>query len=248
MHVYKQGYSVLPALQKFQDNPFIKRQDLIDARREAARSQKVFFEHNIDEEVYSPICQFIANESKQSLNSFQALAENLAEDVVIQRVVDGKDWMAAAHICLPSGWWPEEKIGKPLEDIHKPVPGMRNNHFKLVEAMITSGPFLRYVWSVVFEDRFNFHPSLPKKNFNPILNSKIYVKVEEQITIGFPEVNAALFVLRQNLIQPDDIDYSALYHACANMDDAQRSYKGVTPELIVYLKHMAMLDELSNLV
>lgn len=244
MHVYKQGYSVLPALQKFNEKFFVKRQELIAARQEASKTQKVFFEHNINDEVYRPICEFIADQSEQQICSFKSLAENLAEDVIIHRIEDRKDWMAAGHVCLPSGWWPEEKIGKPLEEIHKPVPGMRNNHFKLVEAMITSGPFLRYVWSVVFEDKFNFHPSLPKKKFNYILNSKIYVKVEEQITIGFPEVNAALFILRQNLIQPEEIDYSALYQACINMDDAQKTYKDITPELIEHLKHMAMIDEI----
>lgn len=242
MHVYKKGYSVLPGLNKFTGSPFVKNEKLVTARQSAAKTQKVFFEHDIDDAIYQPICRYIASESNQVYQSFPQLAWNLSEDVIIHRIADNKDWMAAGHICLPSGWNPEEKIGKPLEEIHKPVPGMRNNHFKLVEAMVYSGPFLRYVWSVVFDDNVNHHPSIDKKKFNPILNSEIYVKVEEQITIGFPEIKAALFVLRQNILKSDEIDYSDLYEACVAMNDEQRKYKGVSDELIIHLKHLAMID------
>jgi hypothetical protein len=246
LHVYKNGYSVLPALQKFVGCPFSGNKVLIQERKAAAKNQKVFFESDIDQATYDPICRYIANETNQSLNGFRHLAENLAEDVVIHRIKDGKDWMAAGHICMPSGWWPEEKIGRPLEEIHKPVPGMRNNHFKLVEAMIHSGPFLRYVWSIVFENKYNYHPSLPKKKFNPVLLNSTFIKVEEQITVGFPEVNATLFILRQNLIQPEEIDYLGLYQACMNMDDAQKAYKEVTPELLEHLKHLATIETIVN--
>lgn len=235
MHVYRQGYSVLPALQKLEGSPFVENKYLTKARQEAAKNQKVFFEHDINDEIYIPICEYIARETNQENTSFEKLAFNLAEDVIIHRIKDNTDWMAAGHICFPSGWWPEDKIGKPLKEIHAPVPGMRNNHFKLVETMIDSGPFLRYVWSVIFENRINFHPSIPKKEFNPLVGN-VYVKVEEQMTIGFPEIKAALFVLRQNLIFPGEIDYPSLYQACKNMTDEQKIYKGVTDELIECLE------------
>lgn len=246
MHVYKQGYSVLPGLTKFTGAPFVKNEKLLAERQKATKTQKVFFEHEIDDTIYEPICRYIASESNQAYQSFPRLALNLSEDVIIHRIKDHKDWMAAGHICLPSGWNPEEKIGKPLEEIHKPVPGMRNNHFKLVEAMIHSGPFLRYVWSVVFDDSVNHHPSIPQKRFNPITNSDIYVKVEEQMTIGFPEIQAALFVLRQNILKPDEIDYASLYKACNSMNDEQKKYKGVSDELLIHLKHLAMIDNFTD--
>lgn len=234
--VYKQ-YSVLPALHKLEHSPFIKNEKLVQIRREAAKTQNVFFEHNISEEIYKPICEYIAAETNQPINTFQNLAWNLAEDVVIQRIENNKDWMAAGYICLPSGWFPEEKIGKPLKEIHAPIPGMKSNHFKLVEAMVNSGPFLRYVWSVVFENKLNFHPSLPKKVFSP--GDSIYVKVEEQMTIGFPQVQASLFVLRQNILMPEEIDYPILYQSCKNMTEEQKEYKGISQELLDHLQSLA---------
>lgn len=240
MHVYRQGYSVLPALQKLNKSPFEKNRYLIRTRQEASKIQKVFFEHDISQEIYVPICEYISRETNQKNNSFQNLAYNLAEDVIIHRIQGDKDWLAAGHICLPSQWWPEEKIGKPLAEIHAPVPGMKNNHFKLVETMINAGPFLRYVWSIIFEDRINFHPSIPKKEFD-FASSAIYIKVEEQMTIGFPEIKAALFVLRQNLILPGEIDYPSLYKTCKNMTPEQKKYKNVTEELIQCLEKITYL-------
>lgn len=244
MHVYKQEYSVLPALNKFAGSPFVKNAKLLEERRIASKTQKVFFEHEIDDAIYKPICNYIANQSDQTLKSFSDLAYNLSEDVIIHRIKNDKDWMAAGHICLPSGWNPEEKIGRPLEEIHKPVPGMRNNHFKLVEAMINSGPFLRYVWSITFDDSINHHPSLSKKKFNPFGVNEIHIKVEEQMTIGFPEIQATLFVLRQNIIKSEEIDYTSLYKTCCNMDKQQREYKDVSDELIEHLKHLSFIQEM----
>jgi len=235
-HPYQKGYSVLPALNKLEESPFLKNKNLTRARQEATKTQNVFFEHDINEEIYSPICQYIAKETEQELKSFPELAYHLAEDVIIHRILDNRDWMAAGHICFPSGWWPEEKIGKPLSDIHKPIPGMRlKQSFKLAETMVYHGPFYRFVWSIIFEDRVNFHPSLPKKQFNPLVGS-VYVKVEKQFTIGFPEIKAALFVLRQDLIFPGEIDYPSLYQACKNMTEEEKQYKGVTEELVEFLE------------
>lgn len=236
VHPYQQGYNTKPALNKLEKSPFVKNKYLTKARQNAAKNQTVFFEHNINEEIYSPICKYIAKETEQDLKPFAELAYHLAEDVIVHRIQNNKDWMAAGHICFPSGWWPEEKIGKPLEEIHKPVPGMRlEQSYKLAETMVYHGPFYRYVWSIVFEDRINFHPSLSKKKFNPLVGN-IYVKVETQHTIGFPEVQAALFILRQDLIYPGEIDYPSLYYACKNMTEKEKEYKDVTEELIEFLE------------
>lgn len=233
IHPYRNGYSLKPALNKLEVSPFVKNKYLTKTRQRATKTQTVFFEHDINEEIYLPICKYIAQETKQDLKSFPELAYHLAEDVIIHRIQNNKDWMAAGHICLPSGWWPEEKIGKSLAEIHKPIPGMKlDQSYKLAETMINHGPFYRYVWSVVYEAQINCHPSLPKKEFS----GNVYVKVETQHTVGFPEIQAGLFVLRQDLLYPGEIDYPALFQACKNMTDAEKEYKGITEELIIFLE------------
>lgn len=232
-HPYIKGYSVLPNLNKFSGNPFVKNDYLIEQKRLALQNQKVFFEHEIDQSIYEPICNYIACTANLSLNTFDKLAVQLSEDVLIHRMSEKTDWLAACHVCFPSGWFPEEKIGKPLAEIHSPIPGMNlTNSFKLIQTIVNHGPFIRYVWSIVCEERINFHPSMPKSKFN----GTIFVKVEEQMTIGFPEIKSVLFILRQNLIYPNEIDYKSLYNACNGMTEEQKKYKNISCELFEFLK------------
>lgn len=106
-----------------------------------------------------------------------------------------------------------------------------NNSFKLATAMVNNGPFQRFVWSVVTENKISFHPDEINKPFD----GQLFVKVERQITIPFPEIQAGLFILRQNILLPEEIDYTALRNACAGMTDAQREYKGISGEMMDWL-------------
>ena len=67
----------------------------------------------------------------------------------------------------------------------------------------------------------------------PVDNPFIQVKVEKQITWPLPQFDAFLFLLRQYIVAPD---MKELYHACVNMNEQEREYKGVTQELINYME------------
>lgn len=245
-HAYQHGYSVLPRLRKlgsgrvFQITANERERDL-RAKEAAIRHQTCFVEHQMTAEIYKAVCKFVVERYPSRLeepHTFENLAMQIQEDLIVHRLLADVDWMAAGHVCFPSGWRPEDKIGRPLATIHEPIPGMNfDNQRELVEAMVYSGPFERFVWSVVFEDRLNFHPSVRKLPFNPA-RPVIYMKVERQLTVGFPEHRAALFVLRQFLIPEAEIDKPALILALRGMTDAQRVYKSIAAhfgELIAYL-------------
>lgn len=239
MHPYKSGYSVLPQLNKISKEEIfqvVNSNRHLEEKKLIESSRKVFFESNTSTEIYQSVCEFlIENYPLKIKGSFQEIAMQMQEDLIIHRLSDESDWFAAAHICFASGWNPEAKIGKPLMTIHSPIPNMNlNNSRKLVEAMVFNGPFERYVWSVVYEDKLDFHPDNLKKSFdskNPI----IFIKVERQVTYGFPEHKAALFILKQSLIPEIDIDKLALHKALIDMTPEQKIYKGITDELISYL-------------
>lgn len=218
-YLYKEGYNVLPALRKISGPVFVKdnQYDFYIAEKRSAIEKQVVFLECEAQSAYGPIVLFISHETGLSGN-FSELAMQLQEDLAIHRIEGNRDWLAACHVCFPSGWWPSEKIGKSFREIHEPVPGMRlDNSFKLAKAM-TTGRYERYVWSVVTEPEINFHPRFEKRYLG------IYLKVERQIIIGFPEVNAALFVIRQHLYQPDKAELLA---ACEAMTPQQRQYKGI---------------------
>jgi hypothetical protein len=241
-HPYRDGYSVLPALKKLREPPFCVDDDLdryLSEKRQANQTQRVFFEHEMDAEIYDAFASFVEQEGPPHLTppyTLPSVAMQVQEDIAVHRIKDGHDWLAAAHVCFPSDWRPEEKIGKPLREIHAPVPGMNANaSYKLAETMVHHGPFMRFVWSVIHEDRINFHPDQPRRSFDPA-NPIVFVKVERQITWGFPAWGAALFLLRQFIIPPPKVDLPALAAACVNMNEAQRRYKGIGDELITWLQ------------
>jgi len=242
LHVYKNGYSTLPQLEKLEGSPFhfdFNYDYYIEEKRKAVRSgQKVHLLHNCDHKILFGLEDFIKQHAEwvNPPYTLQNIAMQVQEDMAIHRVKDGRDWLAATHICFPSSWRPEQKVGRPLAEIHSPIPDMNlENSYKIAEACTKSGPFRRWVWTPVFEEnKINYHPSLPKKKFD-IKNPNIYVKVEKQITWPLPEFNAFIFILRQYIVRPE-IEY--LYEACNDMNEKQRQYKGVTKEFLEYMENL----------
>jgi hypothetical protein len=246
-HPYTDGYSVLPKLNKFSgENVFCidgEYDDYIRQKQEALNLQGCVFEYDIDDRTYEAVCSYLVDQVEKEFPghlqgpvSFSALAMQLQEDLVIHRLEPDRDWMAACHLCFPSGWLPEEKIGKPLREIHRPIPGMKlDASRKLVETMVNHGPFFRFVWSPIFEDRINFHPRYSKKEYEP--GDPIFVKVERQVTIPLPEVNASLFILRQHIIR--NVRQKELAKAILGMNDEQKAYKVINKALFRWAERRA---------
>jgi len=239
-HPYKNGYSVLPALEKLEEDPFDK-DDLysyyLSEKRKALKYQRVLLYHGINYGILDAFSNFIIEHGPSWVKppfTLSNVAMQVQEDIAIHRIKDGKDWLAATHICFPSSWEPIDKIGKPLSEIHKPIPGMNlNNNYKLAEMACDKGPFRRFVWSPIYERKINYHPKNEKKKFDKD-NPFILVKVEKQITYPLPKVDAFVFILRQYLVEPNLL---YLLNACKSMTEEQKRYKDIGPELIEYLEY-----------
>lgn len=246
IHPYKNGYSVLPKLLPLNGSPFnscsfnnfpVSNAKFAEQKKLAVERQKCYVEHDLDPICEDAICEYIRAKNKIS-GSFQELAMQLNEDIVIHCLDEKRDWMAAGHVCFPSGWLPEEKVGKSFLEIHSDIPGMRlDNSRKLVEAMIHSSPYERYVWGVYFEERINGHPSLPRKRFD-IHDPQVFIRWERQVIIGFPAHSAALFVIGQNLISESQIDVLPLMTALHRMTIEQRIYKGINEDFDDLMRYL----------
>lgn len=243
-HVYKKGYSTLPNLRKISKEEVFEKdkKDSIDIqieKSEGLKNQEYFFEHNNKEKFYRLCEEFILENYPVKLKSgnYLEIAKEIDEDLIIHRIDGEKDYMCSAHIVFASHWLPEQKIGTSFEDIHKPVPMNLKNSKKLVEAIIGNSIFERFVWSVIYEKKYNFHPRFKEKKFEPN-NPQVHVKVERQVTVGFPEEKFCLFILRQYLISEEELDKPLLIKAIEEMNEEQRRYKGLEncSQLLSYLK------------
>lgn len=238
-HPYKKEYSVLPNLEKFSGSPFHKDvfyEEYVQQKNSVTQKRNPVFYYRINKAILDYTGSFIGQNCDwvKPPYTFENACMQLQEDIAIHRVdrSNESDWLAATHICFPSSWRPEEKIGKCLAEIHQPIPGMNlKNSYKLAETSSRLGPFQRFVWSPIFEKRLDFHPDNPKQEFDP-KNPKIYVKVEKQITWPIPEFDAFIFILRQYIVEPDLVD---LYRTCNKMTPEQRAYKGISQEFLDFL-------------
>jgi len=144
--MYENGFNLLPNLKKISFADVFLEADPVRVHQKRFCPQQVFFEHDCSDTIYDAVCSFVAKQCLLSEDSFSNLALQISEDLIIHRMDDNKDWMAAGHISFPSSWSPEEKIGRNFEKIHEPIPGMKlDNSRKLVETIINFGPFERFL-------------------------------------------------------------------------------------------------------
>jgi hypothetical protein len=243
-HAYRNGYNTLPNLRKLQLNEVFEEDNhdsilIQKEKKEALENQKCFFEYNNPAEFYEISKNFIIENypGKIQSSNYKDIVKELNEDFLIHRIDGDKDYLSSAHVCFSSHWFPEEKIGKSFDEIHQPVPMNLKNSKKMVEAMVYGGIFERFVWSVIHEKRYNFHPRLPYKKFDKKC-LEVNVKIERQVTVGFPDHGFCLFILRQYLIEEKDLNKEALSNAIKNMTIEQKKYKSLEncEDLIDYLE------------
>lgn len=191
-------------------------------------------------------------------SAFDALCSQVQEDVaVVQRAPDRTDHLSAIHLCSPSHWAAEDKIGKDFRFIHQPVPGIERvnqTSAALLDAMIKRGPYVRFAWGIAANERLNQHPSMPSAGLtlderrgqifqSEQTDSPFVLRVERQVLCGLPEANAAIFTIRVYFVSGAEIRRDPrkrdLFRAALlSMTPESRAYKGLKnclPELIAWL-------------
>ena len=179
-------------------------------------------------------------------DSLDALCCQFPEDLAIisRDPTTGGDRLTFLHLCAPSHWAGEEKIGRSWRETHASVPGMKQSRDAagaIVRMMIERPPTVRFTWGIEFDDRLNHHPEPPpmispvdwnhrgRRLTDPEL---FYLRVERQVIWGLPDVNAALFAIRVyhtpgSAICADADKREALSCALRSMSAESRCYKGL---------------------
>lgn len=133
------------------------------------------------------------------------------EDLVMMRA-DGDTYrFVAGSVCFPARWKLQDKIGRPLLDIHKPVPGYKKQLDKPMDRFFSKLQQGKVVQRVNFS--FNENPVLyqPTGKFNkdkdPTINAanvgeKLFFRCERQTLQRMPEPYGSyiLFTIRTFLI------------------------------------------------
>jgi hypothetical protein len=162
------------------------------------------------------------------------------EDLVLMRRGDSGWRLAAASLSFPSSWRLREKFGRPMHEVHAPVPGFGagTRNAMLIERMFDNlrpeMPMVRWNWSI-YGDAELFHPS---PHADQRLADGAFLRLERQTLRRLPASGDIVFTIRiyvdplDAVTSRDDGAATAkeLMAQLGALDPAQLAYKGMTEE------------------
>lgn len=187
------------------------------------------------------------------------------EDLILMRRDDSGWRLVAGSLCFPSSWSLVEKFGRPLQEIHQPVPGFGpgTRPDELIARMfdgLQGQAVERFNWSIQAGDAL-YHPlsglqrvdratRRPSEFPDGDLNAHAFIRVERQTLRKLPVSRDVLFTIRIHLDplrvlerHPDRARLAASFAGqLAELDVEQLDYKGLTADrdrLVDWLNGMA---------
>ena len=167
-----------------------------------------------------------------------ALGRELVEDfAVLRRDETGADRVLWLHACFPSGWWPEHVIGHSFARIHARIPAfdaIARKTSSLVEALVTRGPYVRFVWTVTADDELDHHPAQGRRRAWAATTPRGFLRVERQTTVPLPTESGCVFLIRTYLYDFAELSSEKrqiLAHALESMPPELAQYKSLTTAL-----------------
>jgi len=174
-------------------------------------------------------------------------ASLVQEDLVLMRRGEAGWRLAAASLCFPSSWSLVEKFGRPLQEVHGPVPGFGagTRNAQLIERMFDNArpemPMIRWNWSLYGDDRLH-HPETADPGVRRFgageRAANVFLRVERQTVRKLPVSGDILFAIRihvdplARLEQHPDAARIAgsLVAQLTALGAAELDYKGLTLE------------------
>jgi hypothetical protein len=188
------------------------------------------------------------------------------EDLILMRRSENGWRLVAGSLCFPSSWSLQEKFGKPLQEIHVPVPGFGPNTradiliARMFDALAVEQPLERYNWSIQAGDalyqplsndeRDDRTASRPSKFPDADIAAHAFIRVERQTLRKLPVSRDILFTIRIHLDplkvlarHPERATLATSFAAqLLALDEKQLDYKGMTADrdrLVGLLQAMA---------
>ena len=130
----------------------------------------------------------------------KALASRWEPDFVLMRGSPSGFHMVGACVCDPSWWDPADKLGKPLEAIHSPVPTLNTalgDRIRIFLERLPVGPTLvRENWGLAAVPDRNLHPALDRPRLDATSRvSTTWIRVEHQAFRALPKSGGVAFLI-----------------------------------------------------
>ena len=170
------------------------------------------------------------------------VAARLVQEDLVLMTKDAEGWqMAAASVCFPSAWTLQEKFGRPMHVIHRPVPGFSEGtrNAGLIERMFDNlspaQPVIRWNWSLYGDDRL-YHPvsdnGMKRRFGDDIEPRNINLRLERQTLRKLPISSGMVFTIRIHVDPLEALENHPEGPALAASIAAQ--VQALSPEEIAY--------------
>lgn len=175
----------------------------------------------------------------------QIAASLVQEDLILMRRGEPGWRLAAGSLSFPSSWSLREKFGRPIDEVHAPVPGFgagtRNHELiaRMLDHLRPEISVIRWNWSLYGDDRL-YHPESAgpdARRFGPEAE-RVFLRVERQTLRRLPKSLDILFTIRIHIdplsaleAHPDAARVAAtLASQLGELTEEQTAYKGLTAE------------------
>lgn len=171
----------------------------------------------------------------QDHHPLEAAGLVVAEDLALMRPESAHHKLVAGSISFPSRWRLRDKIGRPMAEIHDPVPGLNAKMGAAIEAFFArlhpDRPVERFNWSLVDDDAWLQEP---RRFYDPTITAtnagqRMTLRIERQTLSRLPRTGDILFTIRIHqkplgeIITPDRA--MRLRQSLETMPPAMQDYK-----------------------
>ena len=146
----------------------------------------------------------------------------------------------AGCVCSPSFWSLPEKLGKPINLVHAPVPGLNvelGTKIRIfLDKLKPNEVWERWNWGLAATPELNCHPAMQRPRLNECATlEETWFRVEHQALVRLPKTQAILFgirvmvrTLREEMDEAPEFAL-ALRQQLQTMPESVADYKGLSP-------------------
>jgi hypothetical protein len=133
------------------------------------------------------------------LHPLDAAGRRVQEDLCVLVLRDGAPHLDAAALCFPSYWRLADKLGRPLADVHGPVPGYAENLARKVDAFLARLAPGKSVWRrnwSIHDDPEYFLPQPGPRRVHLVVPDDLFLRSERQVLRRLATPDTVLFTIR----------------------------------------------------
>lgn len=162
---------------------------------------------------------------------------------------DGVHRLTGGVICFPSNWALHDKLGRPMFEIHDPVPGLNEALGRQIETFfkkqVPGADWRRENWSLSRDAELNHHPTRPFRRLDATVTAaEVWLRLEHQLLFKLPRSGSILFGIRMDVVPlaevlADPTATQRFARLLATLHSASADYKAIStaqPALMALLR------------